>query len=57
MEELFRPFERTAALCGMNYRPPRVVYSANSLSVLDLERVQGEFRDDLVQLSSQEISA
>ncbi len=35
VREFLRPFERTAALCGMNYIPPFVVHHSSELIKLE----------------------
>lgn len=43
MEELLRPFERTAKLCGMQYLEPLIVYGARRISDQELDRAGKEY--------------
>ena len=44
VEELLRPIEQTAKLCGMNYEPPFVFYGALSVSDEECERIASDYR-------------
>ena len=47
MAEFLRPFERTAALCGMHWAPPFVVHGAALLGPGDLDAAGRAYRDHL----------
>jgi putative NADPH-quinone reductase len=47
IEELLRPFEQTAALCRMNYRPPFVISGAHELGSQDVGHHAGAYREFL----------
>ena len=42
--ELLAPIEQTAALCGMRYMPPFIVYGTHDLGVSQIEVVAREYR-------------
>lgn len=51
VRELLAPFDQTAALCGMRFLEPRVIYGALSLADgQDLERAAGSYRDQIQRL-------
>lgn len=55
MEELLRPLEATARLCGMNYRPPFLVQGTRSMAEGDADRHADRYRAllaDYVRLGS-----
>ncbi|MFQ5329973.1 MAG: NAD(P)H-dependent oxidoreductase [Thermodesulfobacteriota bacterium] len=47
IEELLRPFEQTAYLCGMTYHPPFVVHGAFYLQRDEIERKAMAYRQQL----------
>lgn len=50
MDELLRPFEATANLCGMTYEPPLVLHNANHVSNEVREDFLGAYEKRLVSL-------
>ena len=44
VRELLRPFERTAALCGMDYLPPFIAYESLRMDADDIARHAREYR-------------
>lgn len=44
VRDLLRPFERTAALCGMTYLPPFIAYGALRMDSADIEAHADQYR-------------
>ena len=53
--ELLAPIEQTAALCGMQYLPPFIVYGTHDLGVSQIEVVAREYRRAIEAIRDGEI--
>lgn len=51
IEELVRPFEQTAHLCGMHYYPPRVIQGVSQLSAASIDAYAREYGEYLRSLA------
>ena len=55
IRELLAPIEQTAALCGMDYLRPFVVYGTHDLAVTQIESIAREYRLTITALRGGEI--
>ncbi len=50
MDDLLKPFEATANLCGMRYEKPFLVHGARTISDEDLKKRAGEYKELVLSL-------
>jgi len=50
MEDLLKPFEATANLCGMRYERPFLVHGARTISDEELKKRAGEYKELVMNL-------
>lgn len=50
--ELLRPFEATAALCGMAWQSPHVVHATHSAGPAEIATAAGAYRDRIAALAA-----